>query len=383
MNTTLAERESEIDEIVTQMSKNILGDSLYKLFDFLYKHPTVDTLECFLKKGVDFNAKPSVQSDPLWFSLIRDHHNPQLLERILQTEVDVHERISRVGTTALLIAAKCHSPKFCEILLDNGALVSEADSGGWQPIHCAAFENVYTTLNYLISRGANVNSQTALGYTPLHLIAMNTPYRFSTSRTLQSLVRAGADVNALDSNGRNAIYIAIRYGHLAILFDLVTCGTKFQIFNSYGMGFWEDLHVTYLSTTEIDRICVLYYMSGGLANWKPDMPHHDCAQTRLWSSCTRIHHPPEFSEQCDQVISRHDDEIVTICVGLQSLELPSLVLCEIIFEVLSFWGRLKFCEIWNRIVAVRHFHERHLQNSFLVANETISFNDDTQHTTFK
>lgn len=68
----------------------------------------------------------------------------------------------------------------------------------------------------------------------------------------------------------------------------------------------------------------------------------------------------EFGFECNRVIHRHDARIIEVCTALQDLHLPALQLCEIIQAVLWFWPRLKFHDIWNRVVLVRHFHDRRL-----------------------
>lgn len=357
MTTTLIDFQNEIDEIVLEISQTpYLGAC--KLLEFLYRNPTVAALECFIDKDINFNDIKTNRGDPLWYELIHDLYNPQLLERLLKLGVNVNQWSSY--ETPLTIASTCYSPKFCEILLNHGANISVYNRRGCQPIHCAASAGCDSTLNYLLSRGANVNAMSPTGLTPLHLSVTSRLDGVCKSPVLYSLVKAGADVNAVDTGGRNAFYVALQTGNIPILFDLVTCGIKFQIFSSYGRAFWQNRIATaVLSTNEIDQISALYYMSGETVDWKPRFPNFDDIETRFWKNCTRGCHTPAFSEQCNQVINRTSDELVTTCVGLQSLQLPSLVLCEIISEVLACWGRIKFCEIWNRVVAVRHFHERH------------------------
>lgn len=361
MTNTPAEYQIEINAIVLEISQTP-HSGVCKLLDFLYRNPTVATLECFLDQGINFMATPTNGRYPLWCNLIDDSYNPQLLERLLKLDVDVNQSFSSSYESPLLLAAKCNSPKFCELLLDHGARISDYNGEGWQPIHRAAFANRDSTLNFLISRGANVNAVNQVGVTPMHLNAEQIRVDGGCrSQVLDSLVRAGANVNAIDTSGRNVIYSALRIGNIRILFDLVACGTKFQIFGAHGRGFWDDLRLKVLSTNDIDHISVLYYMSGELIDWKPARPNYECTETRFWNNCTTGCLDPAFAKYCNQVIRRHTDEIVTTCVGLQSLELPSLVLCEIIFEVLACWRRLNFCEIWDRVVAVRHFHERYFK----------------------
>lgn len=61
--------------------------------------------------------------------------------------------------------------------------------------------------------GANPNARNQGGYTPLRaaILPMFTDYRPKTTATVELLLAAGADVNALDGEGETPLLVASRY----------------------------------------------------------------------------------------------------------------------------------------------------------------------------
>lgn len=67
-----------------------------------------------------------------------------------------------------------HNPNLACLLLDAGADIHNAKNGvgqfpGWQIIHWAACCDNKPLLHLLINRGADINSKTEIGHTPLEI----------------------------------------------------------------------------------------------------------------------------------------------------------------------------------------------------------------------
>ncbi len=74
---------------------------------------------------------------------------------------------------------------------------------GWTALHQAVYRSSLSTVELLLSRGANPNSQSQDGSTPLHVAAR----RFILyKRLIRTLIDAGADVNAITLNGRTPLH---------------------------------------------------------------------------------------------------------------------------------------------------------------------------------
>ncbi|MCJ8730152.1 hypothetical protein PDJAM_G00180740 [Pangasius djambal] len=111
----------------------------------------------------------------------------------------------------LTSAAAAGDTARAEVLLQNGAEVNRANRFGRTPVQVMMMGSV-SMASLLLSHGANPNmADVSTGVTPLHDAA-----REGFLLTVQLLVRAGADVTALDSRGRSPAQHALQSGHAHI-----------------------------------------------------------------------------------------------------------------------------------------------------------------------
>ncbi len=95
------------------------------------------------------------------------------------------------------------------MLLEKGADVNRADKDKVTPLMTASFKgHVQTLLLLLRQRGIQLNQSDAEGRTALHMAAS-----VGETITCVSLIKAGADVNRVDSAAMNAIALALAEGH--------------------------------------------------------------------------------------------------------------------------------------------------------------------------
>jgi ankyrin repeat protein len=120
------------------------------------------------------------------------------------------------GNTALMMAAYQHNAPAVTMLLARGAKVMQP---GWTALHYAAAAGDDAIARQLLERGAAIDapSPPASGkFTPLMMAA-----REGHDRTVQLLLRAGADPALRNSEGLTAQQIAARAGHQFIADALV------------------------------------------------------------------------------------------------------------------------------------------------------------------
>jgi ankyrin repeat protein len=120
------------------------------------------------------------------------------------------------GNTALMMAAYQHNAPAVTMLLARGAKVTQP---GWTALHYAAAAGDDAIARQLLERGAAIDapSPPASGkFTPLMMAA-----REGHDRTVQLLLRAGADPALRNSEGLTAQQIAARAGHQFIADALV------------------------------------------------------------------------------------------------------------------------------------------------------------------
>jgi ankyrin repeat protein len=142
-----------------------------------------------------------------WLDLVRKH--------IAADPLSVHQR-GWIGDTPLHWPAHNGFVEILEVLLDAGAVVDadEINCYGGKPLHWAS-EHSPKAVELLLRRGANVNSRNLktdsefFGMTPL---IMNATQKDDCAEVTELLLRAGAEISAVDSNGHTALDNAEQYG---------------------------------------------------------------------------------------------------------------------------------------------------------------------------
>lgn len=142
-----------------------------------------------------------------WLDLVRKH--------IAADPLAVHQR-GWIGDTPLHWPSHNGFAEIVELLLDAGAAIEadETNCYGGKPLHWAS-EHAPQTVELLLRRGAEVNSRNLkadsefYGMTPL---IMNATQKNDCAEVTDLLLKAGADIGAVDSRGKTAIEYAVEYG---------------------------------------------------------------------------------------------------------------------------------------------------------------------------
>lgn len=104
-----------------------------------------------------------------------------------------------------------------QLFIDNGTVVDHRDQRGETPLHVAASSWNWTMVEYLVSKGAEVNAQDNDGHTALHFaVDRNCGWRGEWAvtsddlvKTVDTLLAFGADAETRSSSGETACNTAL------------------------------------------------------------------------------------------------------------------------------------------------------------------------------
>ena len=142
------------------------------------------------------------------------------------------------GNSLLYVAASKNQLGKIRILLDKGANVNFKNERGVTPLNVACDKNALAAVQLLIDGGADVNTRTTRGNTPLScaasgkgctLSAFNNVYDFTNVAKI--LLDNGADVNL-----QNPLLIAAHVGNLKMVQLLLARGANINATNSTGQN---------------------------------------------------------------------------------------------------------------------------------------------------
>lgn len=131
---------------------------------------------------------------------------------LMEHGVDVNARDKNGGFTALDLAlSSFHYIEMVRLLIEHGANVNTASSQGVTPLDEAAMRGQKDAIELLVAKGADVNARDEKGNTPLLWALL-----MGRAEAVSPLIDAGADVNARNAQGATPLLIAKRGGKMEI-----------------------------------------------------------------------------------------------------------------------------------------------------------------------
>ena len=147
----------------------------------------------------------------------------QATEKLLKNGADI-KITSKIGLTALHLAALHGNSEMVKLLLGFGADVNARDPFGLSPLHMAAQYGHVNTIEVLLANGADINAKTKdRGLTPLHWAAL-----WGYTEGINTLLDYGADINAHDTVGNTPLNWAKAYKHYDMARMLARYGGKMR-----------------------------------------------------------------------------------------------------------------------------------------------------------
>lgn len=263
--------------------ENRLNKKLFKAAE----EGNIKKVEQLLNNGADVNAKGDEEKTVLMVAAKGGHSD--IIGLLTDKKADVNAK-GDDDRTALTMAAWYGHLDIVRLLIKKGADVNAMSNEGWTPLVEAVFYGHITIVRFLIEKGADVNVETKNGWTPLMfatrgdhsdiaLLLINkgakVGEKFKSSsaldriknedvneiiqdtlkkqadrekapddfikaiekgnvREVDSLLKAGADVNASGNDGKTPLMVAAKKGHSDIALLLINKGAEVNATNSNG-----------------------------------------------------------------------------------------------------------------------------------------------------
>ena len=195
----------------------------------------LETIDLLVRAGANVSARNRAGVMPLELAAING--NAAVIERLIKAGADVNKPLNSSGDTALMMASRSGKAEAVKALLDRGAQINAKETwADTTALMWAVSEGNHDVVKLLIERGADVNARTKFvpsatgrgfeGATPVAAKAdqapeqnaggLLTPLMFAAREgdmeSARMLVAAGAQVNAVDGDGKDALGLAIFNG---------------------------------------------------------------------------------------------------------------------------------------------------------------------------
>jgi len=209
----------------------------------------VESATQLIRAGSDVNKSNRTGATPLQLAAING--SPEMLSVLLEAGADPNAVVSVTNDTPLMLAAKTGVAEAVEVLIEHGADVNTMETWGrTTPLMWASAEGHNEVVALLLDAGADVHARTIFvppdttrgfeGTAPRdrqerevgpvqhasgELTSLHLAVRNGHHDTAELLLDAGADVNALVADGKNALGLAIFNGHYELASMLIDRGS--------------------------------------------------------------------------------------------------------------------------------------------------------------
>jgi len=209
----------------------------------------VESATQLIRAGSDVNKSNRTGATPLQLAAING--SPEMLSVLLEAGADPNAVVSVTNDTPLMLAAKTGVAEAVEVLIEHGADVNTMETWGrTTPLMWASAEGHNEVVALLLDAGADVHARTIFvppdttrgfeGTAPRdrqerevgpvqhasgELTSLHLTVRNGHHDTAELLLDAGADVNALVADGKNALGLAIFNGHYELASMLIDRGS--------------------------------------------------------------------------------------------------------------------------------------------------------------
>jgi ankyrin repeat protein len=208
MYATIGGHAAIVDQLLRNHAKAGSRDrTKWTALHHAVRHEQVEVTQILLEQGADANAQEEGGDSVLHFAARVGNvmTMKQLLEHTRNPEPRSDSPEPNYGRTPLHVAAGHGHVDVMEYLLGKGANIESRDARQQTALHMAAGNGNVKASRLLLQKGATVDVRSDLGLTPLHNAAMSLK---SSEGILESLLAAWADVNPRSYTGETPLHFA-------------------------------------------------------------------------------------------------------------------------------------------------------------------------------
>jgi ankyrin repeat protein len=172
---------------------------------------SLDIATVLVDAGADVNLKSPQGFAPL-FAAIQNNHKP-VVEYLLSKGVHIDEKNGKLGLTALHKACINGSLDIATVLVDAEADINVKDESGFTPFYSAVHNHHIPVIKYLLSKRARINEKNG----PNDDTVLNRACVTGSLEIVKILVNAGADINAVNKQGKTPLDFAVEKNHQSVI----------------------------------------------------------------------------------------------------------------------------------------------------------------------
>ena len=206
-------------------------DSLSTPLHEAVKAENFQDVKALILNEAEINAKDGNNETPIYYAV--EKYSVSIVEFLLKNGADIEAKNNVSLRTPLYVASAMGHLGIVKMLLKKGAKIDVIDFLGFTPICIASGSGHNLTVEALLQYGADIQCQRSMfRNTPLHWAA---DYHYGNDKTLETLVRKGAKVDAKNANGNTPIHTATTFAkNYPYVLMLMRFGSSMNIRNQDG-----------------------------------------------------------------------------------------------------------------------------------------------------
>jgi ankyrin repeat protein len=172
-----------------------------------------EVVKLLLQYGAKPNVEAKVQNNASALFYAITAGDVQTADLLIAAGAKPDDRMTVLGVfsiSPLTFAAIDDEARLVDFLIGKGANVNDVDDDGISALAWATLSNHVRTTQVLLARGAKVDQVDKFGMTPLLYAAS---VDFGDTAVLETLIGAGADLNAKNKQGQTALDLARIFNH--------------------------------------------------------------------------------------------------------------------------------------------------------------------------